>query len=725
MHADAFAQVAEVILIATVLGALGVALRQPLIVSAIGAGILIGPTGLGLVVSAEPLALPGEIGIALLLFVVGLKLDLQTIRTLGPVVTLVGIGQIAITGVAAAALLLAMGFPPLHVLYLAAGLTLSSTIIVVKLLSDRREIDALHGRIALGILILQDIGVVGLMIVITALGAVSPDRAGFSLWSAAGLVALKGAGLVLFVGLLARWVLTPTAGWLARVPELLVLASIAWAVGLAALNDWLGFGKEVGAFVGGVALASTPYREAIASRLVSVRDFLLLFFFIELGVGFDFANVGRAIGDAIVLCAFVLLVKPVIVTGIVGTLGYRRRTAFLSGIAVGQISEFSLILGSLGLSMGHLDERATGILTFVALVAFTLSPYPVVYANRLYERLAPLLGVFERRHPFREIADDAPADREAADVVLFGIGRYGSGIARHLRQRRKRVLGVDFDPSVVREWTNRGVPVVYGDAEDPEIYEHLPLDGVGWVVSTAPEPDASRLLIQQLRRHGFAGRIAVTGRTAEEAAALQAAGADVVLRPFADAAEQAADVITSAMEHVAGVAGQAPGLREARVPPGSIWEGRTIESTRMRERFSVSVLAVSRGGRSFVNPDPQLQLFPGDRLVLLGEPASLDAAIREMGRVVLEEDSGGVDFAVREIAVRDTPTSWHGRTLAALDLRNRYAVTVIGVRREDGRVVAATAAEELDPASRLIVAGTSSDLDAFQSALPSAVAQTE
>ncbi|MEL7047170.1 MAG: cation:proton antiporter, partial [Pseudomonadota bacterium] len=269
---------------ASLVGFFARSLRQPLIVSFIAVGILLGPSALGIVVPSSEIELFARLGIALLLFIVGLKLDLHIIRSVGPVALATGLGQVTFTTVIGFALARALGMSALVALYVAVALTFSSTIIIVKLLSDKREVDMLHGRIAIGFLIVQDIVVVLVMI---GLNAFSGTESGATLGREALEILIEGAGMLLVVYLMMRFVLPWLLPRLAHSSELLLLFSIALAVLGGAAADGLGFSKEVGAFLAGVSLASTPYREQIAARLVTLRDFLLLFFFIELGATID------------------------------------------------------------------------------------------------------------------------------------------------------------------------------------------------------------------------------------------------------------------------------------------------------------------------------------------------------------------------------------------------------------------------------------------------------
>jgi Kef-type K+ transport system membrane component KefB len=532
-----FYEIPALLLLAAALGGAALRLRQPLIVAFIAVGILAGPSVLDWVRHRDQIDLLARLGIALLLFVVGLKLDVRLVRSVGPVSMATGLGQVAFTALVGFLLCLALGFGGVSSVYIAVALTFSSTIIIVKLLTDKREIDSLHGRIAVGFLIVQDIVVVLAMVVLVAWDAGSGE--GRAAQAVAATLA-RGAGLLGAFLLAMRFLLPRLAVALSRSGELLVLFAVAWAVLGAAASELLGFGTELGAFLAGASLASTRPREAIASRLTSLRDFLLLFFFIDLGASLDLGLVGVDLGPALVLSLFVLVGNPLIVMVIMGALGYRSRTGFLAGLTVAQISEFSLILAALGVRLGHIDAATLGLVTLVGLITIGASTYLILYSHPLYERMAPWLGVFERRGLHREEQSDRVA---TAPVILFGLGRYGERIAHELDRHGVSVLGVDFDPRALRAWQRRGQPARYGDAEDPDLPGSLPLADARWVVSTLPLREANLALLHALREHGYAGGIALSARTPGEAAELEARGADLVLYPFADAARAAAELL--------------------------------------------------------------------------------------------------------------------------------------------------------------------------------------
>ncbi len=544
---DPFSEIAAVLAVAAGIGALALWLRQPLIIAFILAGILLGPAGLDWVHSLDQVDLFAKLGIGLLLFVVGLKLDPFLIRSVGRVAVVAGMGQMIITATIGYLIALALGMEPMSAFYVAAALTFSSTIIIVKLLSDKREIDALHGRIALGILIMQDIVVILLMIGLTAYAVETHvPHFGNQMLEVIG----KGIGFLVLVALATRFLLPDLLRSLARWPELLTLFAIAWAIGLASFGTGLGFSKEVGAFVAGVALAATPYRAILAARLVSLRDFLLLFFFIDLGVQIDMSHLGAALGPAILLSAIVLLGKPIMVMAFASALGYAKRTAATAGLAMGQISEFSLILAGMGLALGHINKETMGLITLVGLITIGLSTYMILYSNWLYERLAPAMRIFnfKAQHGAESPIGAEDGATSPVDIIVFGLGRYGRNLAHELQCRGRSVLGVDFDPERVSYLRQQGQTTIYGDLEDTELFHALPLAGTRWVVSTIPERDKCLVLLHALRHNEFAGSIAITAETIQHRQFLLDAGADVVLLPFRDAAAEAADILAAVGE---------------------------------------------------------------------------------------------------------------------------------------------------------------------------------
>jgi Kef-type K+ transport system membrane component KefB len=537
MFDSVFSQIGVILGLAAVGGIIAQFLKQPLIVAFIVVGILIGPSGFEMVSHSSEIELFARLGIALLLFVVGLKLDLHVIRTVGPVALASGLGQVFFTSVVGYFIALMLGFGHVPAIYIAVALTFSSTIIIVKLLSDKREVDALHGRIAVGFLIVQDIVVVLVMIGLTAYGQADSDT---SLgWEAVEII-LKGGAMLIVVALLMRYVLPWLLHRLAHSTELLMLFAIAWAVIGATTGEVLGFSKEVGAFLAGISIASTAYREQVAARLVSLRDFLLLFFFVELGATLDLSMLGSQVFAASIFSLFVLFGNPLIVMVIMGYMGYRKRTGFLAGLTVAQISEFSLILAALGLSLGHLNQEVVGLITLVGLITISASTYMILYSHQIYERYARFLSLFERRIPYREMNDAAGAEQNI-EILLVGLGRFGASVASNLAKRNCQFVAVDFDPETVSRHSRDGYNVRYGDVENPEFVASLPLDKINWVVSTVRDSQINRMLLHGLRQHGYQGKTAFSVTNRQDQILFANEGVNMVLEPYSDAAKEAVD----------------------------------------------------------------------------------------------------------------------------------------------------------------------------------------
>ncbi|UYN97282.1 MAG: cation:proton antiporter [Enhydrobacter sp.] len=551
-----FHEIAWLLLGAAAVGMLGAALRQPVIVSFIAVGIAAAAFFDSSAQTAQQIRFLAELGVALLLFLVGLKLDWRLIRTLGPVALATGLGQVVFTAGIGFPIGLALGLDWVTSLYVAVALTFSSTIIIVKLLSDKRELETLHGRIALGFLIVQDIVVVIAMVVLSTVGIgaaqadAGPERI---LTIAASLV-----GVVVVLILFVRYLADPLMARFARTPELLVIASIGWAAAAAAIGDTIGLGKELGGLAAGVSIGSTPYRDLVSARLAALRDFLLLFFFLSVGATLDLSTLGQDVGRAVVFSLFVLIGNPLIVLVIMAWMGYRARTGFLAGLTVAQISEFSLVFMAMGLSLGHVGQSAVGLVTLVGLVTIALSVYMITYSQQLYAWCRPLLRPFDFGS-WREAAAEDEDGGPPVDVIIFGLGRFGSQLLRRLEDAGYNVLGVDLDPQAIRRYTREGYQVRYGDVTEPEFWSELPLAQARWIVLSVPygtivltETDPHSGLLTAIRSHRFGGRVAITARTDAEARRLRdGGGVDVVLYPFDDAATSAAKQITDVDEEKA------------------------------------------------------------------------------------------------------------------------------------------------------------------------------
>lgn len=537
MLESAFSQIALILLVAAVVGFFAHLARQPLIVAYIFVGILLGPAFLGLVSAGEEIELLAKLGIAILLFLVGLKLDLALIRSTGVVALATGVGQVVFTSVIGFLIVLALGFDWVPALYIAVALTFSSTIIIVKLLSDKRELDQLHGQIAVGFLIVQDILVIVAMVVIVSLGSPGAGSGGTSLWfTLVGSVIFLAA-----VALLSRFVIPRLLGWLARSQELTLLFGVGWAISLAAVSQTLGLSMEIGAFVAGVALASTPFRESLSARMVSLRDIMILFFFIQLGSSLTFDDAAAQFWPAILLSLFVLIGNPIIVMIIMGVMGYRSQVSFKAGLAVAQISEFSLILIALGFSLGQVDQSVLSLVTLVGVITITLSTYFILYSEQMYRAMAPALRLFERKDASGAVNEEAMA--HPFDAIVIGVGRLGSSVSQGLQAKGASLLIVDQDPRALKAVAGEGIDTLFGDVSDPEFASSLPLNEADAVICTVHDRSTNLVLLETLNRFGYEGRICLTAMD-EPTAKLLAQNPNVtVIKPLKMAANRIVDAL--------------------------------------------------------------------------------------------------------------------------------------------------------------------------------------
>lgn len=523
-----FTEFALIFLFAAILGGIGQFLKQPLIVMFIFLGILLGPSFLDIVQSKENIHLLAEIGISILLFIVGLKLDLRLIQSTGKIALLTGLGQVLFTSLFGYLIGLALGFGNLESFYIAVALTFSSTIIIVKLLSDKKEIDSLHGQIAIGFLIVQDLVVIIVMIVLATIGREGEG----SVMEEVGKTLLYSLIFVAFTILMMKYLIPRVSHFLARSAELLTLFAIAWAVALAGVGELIGFSGEVGAFLAGVTLASSPFKDLVSGRLTSLRDFLLLFFFVNLGSELDFSVIGEQVPSALVFSFFVLVGNPIIVLIIMGVMGYKKRTGFLAGLTVAQISEFSLIFAGLGLSVGHINEEILGLITLVGLITIALSTYLILYSHQIYGFIAPVLTIFERKKLNANENQEAPK-KKSYDTIIIGLGRLGSEITGKIDKMENKCayFGVDFDPNVVKEYSKRGKQVVYADIEDPDLLSQIPYETAKCIINTVPVPESAKHLLLKLQRADFKGKLYLTAINSTDKKYLQDLGAEHVLMP--------------------------------------------------------------------------------------------------------------------------------------------------------------------------------------------------
>ncbi|MFZ2556112.1 MAG: cation:proton antiporter [Minisyncoccia bacterium] len=529
---ELFAEISILIAIATGMAMVMRLVHQPLIIGHILTGLLVGPFFLNIVQSTETLALMGEIGVAILLFTVGLHLSPAIIRQFGRVSFLTGFGQVVITSIAGYILCIFLGFAPLVAFYIAVALSFSSTIIIMKLITDKGDLEVLYAKIAIGFLLVQDLIAVLLLVGIPLFFA--EDTAPGSILK---LVAL-GVGLVAFIALTARFFLSRVSSYIESSQEFLFLFAISWGIGIAALFREFGFSLESGALIAGVALASLPSRLEISARLTPLRDFFIVIFFIYLGAQLQLGDIASMLPIAFALSALVLIGNPLILMSILGLLGYRKKTSLQTGFTVAQISEFSLILVALGVSLGHIDRSILSLVTLVGIITIFGSTYLVLYSDRIYKRCAPFLSIFERQG-----AREPRARRESYEIVLFGCNRIGYDFVETLIRMDARFLVVDYDPDTVASLEKAGVASAFGDASNLTFLESLDFSKATLVISTIPDPEVNALIQHATRASNPKATVIVVAHRIQDALDHYDDGIDYVILPHFLGAKHAADLV--------------------------------------------------------------------------------------------------------------------------------------------------------------------------------------
>ncbi|WKZ28642.1 MAG: cation:proton antiporter [Patescibacteria group bacterium] len=525
-----FLELTLVLALATGFGMLARWLRQPTILGYIATGLIVGPLGLLQLNSPETLDAMAELGITFLLFLVGMEMRFKDLKHVGKAALLTGIGQIVFTFVIGYGLTRLLGYGELAALYIAVALTFSSTIIVVKLLSEKRELESLHGKIVIGFLLVQDFVALLFLILLTSLSGSENATLATLPYAAIGFAFLKGAALLAVSLAIGRWIMPRLLRSVGHSQEVLFLVSMAWGMGMAAVAalPQVGLTIEIGAFLAGIALAGSIERHQITSRIKSLRDFFIVVFFIVLGSKMVLSSAAAVTTPAIVLSLFVLIGNPIIVLVIMGLLGYRSRTSFMASVTVAQISEFSLILMALGSRLGHVNSEVVSLVTVVSIATIAISSYLIIYSETLYGWLKTPLKIFE----FRAQKERRPHDEaRRGHIVLVGCHRMGHNILASLEEMHKDFTVVDFNPEVVERLAKRGIHAVYGDISDPEIAELCGLDHARLVISTVPPVEDSRAILAYTRKHNPGAKVILTADNEYESLDLYEAGADYVLLP--------------------------------------------------------------------------------------------------------------------------------------------------------------------------------------------------
>ncbi|MFT4310306.1 MAG: cation:proton antiporter [Candidatus Woesearchaeota archaeon] len=517
-------------------------IKQPLLIGYIITGLLIGPLFLNMLTSAEGYETFSHIGVAFLLFIVGLHLNLKLVREVGLLALVTGLGQIVFTTVFGIVILKIMGYSWIVSLLIATALTFSSTIIIIKLLTDNAGIDKLYGKISIGFLLIQDLVAV---LILMAVGTIAMNT-GSSEQLTAILIStvfqgIAGGILVFILGkILSKYILEP----MQKSKELVFIFIIAWCLGISVLFQFIGFSIEIGALLAGVALASSPYQHSFSLRIQPLRDFFLVMFFVFLGAQLisdvpqtesiterlvlTTQELAPILFKAIILSLFVLIGNPLIVLILILSLGYSAKTGFLSGLTVSQISEFSIIMALLAVQAGILNVQHVSLITLVAIFTIVFSTYMVMFGERLYKILHPILHRFEKKR----IKDSYQGVQgKKHDIIIFGMNRIGSSLLDYVQTTKKSCLVIDHNPDTVKTLKKRSIPSIYGDASNAEFISECDFRDVQLVICTVPDIEANELILLTAKQDNAQAMVIVTASQVDTALELYEKGADFVIVP--------------------------------------------------------------------------------------------------------------------------------------------------------------------------------------------------
>ncbi|OGL37035.1 hypothetical protein A3A68_01100 [Candidatus Saccharibacteria bacterium RIFCSPLOWO2_01_FULL_48_13] len=531
---DIFVDLSLIIAIGAVVSLLMHLARQPLMIGYILTGILVGPAVLQIIDSPESLTVFGQIGIALLLFIIGLGINPNVVKEVGRPAVITTILNIGVVGVVGWLIMSGLGLNSTAAFFVAIRLTINSTVVALKLLSDKKEQGRLYGKLTVGILLVEDIVAAVLILLVAS----SQNGQLLALGSLAGVI-IKGTLVGVIMYLLGKVALPRIQRSIASDQELLFLTAIAIGLGSAALFSKIGLSLELGALAGGIMLASQPYALEVAARLRPLRDFFVIVFFISLGTELTSNQFSDLILYIIAGSAVVIILKPLIITAALGFLGYTKRTSFMTALMLTQVSEFSIILVILGSQKGFIDPQIVALLTFIALISIAVSTYLVTFSDKVYGVFEERLNLFERK---KFEGEALPSERN--DLVLFGYQRGGHEFINLFKKMKRPYVVIDYDPEVIDVVERRKINYLYGDATDMELLEEAGVSQAKLVVSTIPDYQINSLILKYLADNNPRSISIIHADDPGEAAKMYAAGASYVILPHYIGSEKVSEFIS-------------------------------------------------------------------------------------------------------------------------------------------------------------------------------------
>ena len=524
-----FIQLAIILGLSSFLGYGVVKFKLPLLIAYLVGGLLIATTAIFDPRASEVLHFLPEIGIAFVLFLVGMELDLREIKSLGKPILLAGTLQIIITTITGSTVAKLLGFGSLESWYLGVGLAFSSTILVIKLLIDKKDVGALYGKLAVGILLLEDLLAVLLLVILT----VSTSIFGLGFQQAFPYVILVFKAVLLF-GLalsLSRFILPTIFKAVAKQNELLFITALAWCFIYISFAIFLGFSVVIGAFLAGVALASSPFHYQIQGKVKPLREFFVALFFVYLGTRVDFTEIGKIYPVILIFTTYTLIAKPTIFLLLLGIFGFRKHTMFQTALSLTHISEFSLILLLVGFQFGVVSQSALTAIALSAVLSMIIASVVITHSNRLYKRFKNFLSFFERKN-YKHFLETSSHDQNiTGHVIVIGARKVGGEIVKLLKREKIPQIVLDFNPYQVEALMEEKIPVLYGDMGDPEVLDGLDFPNARLIISTSASLEDNLLLLEELKSRHINIPVIIRAETADDAKDLYKAGADFVIIP--------------------------------------------------------------------------------------------------------------------------------------------------------------------------------------------------
>ena len=716
--------------------------RQPVLLGYLVAGTIIGPTGLGLIKEVVQVETLAQFGVAFLLFALGVEFSLSELNKVRRVSLGGGGLQIILTILVTMLVALSMGWveSPVQGLFLGSILSLSSTAVVLKSLMDRNETETPHGRVMLGILVVQDLAL-GLMLAVLPALNQPAEQIGWTVGYALLELGLFALGAIA-AGL---WVIPRLLRFLARTEsrELFLLGVVALCLGIALLTEHLGLSIEMGAFVAGLTISEVEYADQTLTYVEPLRDIFATLFFASIGMLIDPVFLWNNLDLILGLVALVFVGKFLIAAPLIKLFGYPLRTALLAGLGLTQIGEFSFVLASEGRSLELVSREVYLLILGTTAVTLAITPFVLRLVPQLFNWLETLPWIrqyLEAQDLPLAMADEIPREDS---VVVCGYGRVGRTIVQLLQDQGYPVLVIDQSEATIQQLREAQIPYIYGNAASLYVLEKAEVDRARGIAIALPDPISTRLCLKRALELAPDLDAIVRAHKERDIEILYQLGAREVVQPEFEASlelathllvnlgrpqllvqrkvqqirdhhylelrpEKSAEEISRELR----IAAQDLNSQWYSLPADSPLAGMTLEETDLRHLTGVSLMAIRRDGDGEVDyPDPQTALKREDRLLVVGEPEEL-AAFNQLAKGEVTVPQGGK--ACQWLAIPDN-SPFSGKTLAELDLRRQYEIQVQAIRREHKFIRFPNGGSQLQAHDRLLLCGGQSQLAQVQS----------